>query len=166
MPLQEQSHIVIGHLTSRTPAWGLTWWGEERRYRPAAFPVRRPEAGESVVELRCPTCDAELLLRVRSLALSRLIRKRFLVAAAVGAVVAVVTVAIGLGSEYAGAPIPLATAFGKVLLIASLLSFAAVAVGLVGWRREEGLRLYTVTAQGDETHRVLFGAEPHDASAP
>lgn len=166
MALHEQSEVVIGHLSGRSPAWGLTWWGEELRYRLSAFPVSRPESGETIVELRCPTCDTELLLRVRSLALSRLIRKRFLVTAMVGLAIAAVMVAIGLGSEYAGSPIPLATALGKVLLIASLLSFATIGVGIVGWRREEGLRLYTGTAHGDDTHRLMFGSEPHDASAP
>jgi hypothetical protein len=166
MPSHEQIRVTIGHLSGRSPAWGLTRWGEERRYRAFGFEARRPEAGEIIDELRCPACDAELLLRVRSLALSRLIRRRFQIAAAAGLAVVAVTVAIGLGSEYAGAPIPLATAFGKVLLIAFLLSALAAGVGIYGWRREEPLRLYTGTAQGDETHRVLYGAEPHDASAP
>lgn len=164
MPLQEQSHIVIGHLTSRTPAWGLTWWGEERRYQSTAFPVRRPEEGETIVELRCGTCDAELLLRMRSFALSRSIRRRFLVTAAIGLGIAVVDAGGAFLLESLGHTLPLATALGKAWLITFLASLAALAVGIYGWRNEEGLRLYSGTGQGDETHRVLSGATEHDAS--
>ncbi|MFG3343276.1 hypothetical protein [Glycomyces sp. NPDC048151] len=166
MPSHEQTTVVLGHLTGRSPAWGLTWWGEERRYRTSAHPYRRPETGDHIVELRCPACDAELLLRVRSLALSRLIRKRFLIAAAIGLVLVAVTVAIGLGSEYAGTPIPLPSPLGTSLLVAFLAGAAAAGIGLYGWRNESALRLYTETVKGDEHHRLLSGAEPHDASAP
>ncbi len=167
MPLQEQSHIVIGHLTSRTPAWGLTWWGEERRYQPTAFPVRRPAEGETIVELHCGTCDAELLLRMRSLALSRSIRKRFLVTASSvwrDRRRADAGWAFGLGVRRA--PFRSRPRSAKAWLSsrswrASRPSPSASTAGARG-----GPAPLLRYRAGDETHRVLSGAEPHDASGP
>jgi len=166
MPLRERSTVRIGHLTGTSPAFGFLWIGEERRYRVTTHVIRRPASGEAIVELHCDDCDAELLLRVRSTALSRTIRKRYLVTGLIGLVAAVVLIGGAIGLDEAGIVIPLSTALGKLLLIVSLLSLAVAAVGGYGWSREAGLRLYSQTDRADASHRLLSGADPHDASAP
>lgn len=166
MPLREQSIVQIGHLTGTSPAFGFLWIGEERRYRLTSLVVNRPATGRKLVELHCDTCHAELLLRVRSLELSRTIRKRYMLTALIGLAAAVVLIGSAIGLEEAGITVPLSTALGKILLVVSLLSLVVLGIGCYGWYREEGLRLYSGTGGADKEHRLLFGAEPHDAQAP
>lgn len=160
MALSERSTVRVGHLTETRPASGFLWWGEEQRYRVFAVAVRHPAEGVALVDLRCEVCDAELLLRVRSTARSRLIRRRYLVTAAVGLAVVVVAVAIGLGTEYAGAPIPLGTAWGTILLLAFLAGLAAVPIGVLFWRKEDPVRLYDATGAGGGGHRLVLDDDP------
>ncbi|GAA2147440.1 hypothetical protein [Glycomyces algeriensis] len=165
-PLREQSTVRIGHLTGTSTTFGFIWIGEERRYDLTGFQVRRPATGEKIVELRCDSCGAELLLRVRSSALSRAIRKRRMVTTLVSLALAVVLIGGAIGLDEAGITIPLSTAFGVVLLVVSLLTLAVFGIACYAWTHEEGLRLYSPTGQGDRTHRLLVGAGPHDAQAP
>lgn len=166
LPLREESTVYVGHQYDSSPAFGFLWIGTETRYRTAAHLVRRPASGETVIEIQCATCEKELLLRVRSIALSQLMRRRSLITALVGLAVTALAIAIGLVSEYAGAPIPLSTALGAVLVTAVPVGLATVGVGAYGWYNEASIRLYTATELGDETHRLLAGARPHDALAP
>lgn len=154
------STVRVGHLTETRPASGFLWWGEEKRYRVFTVQVRRPAEGVELVDLRCKECDAELLLRVRGTARSRLIRRRYLVTAAVGLAVVVVAVAIGFGSEYAGATIPLGTALGTILLLAFLAGSAATAIGVYAWRHEEPLALYNATGPSAGEHRLVLDDDP------
>ncbi|MDN3241753.1 hypothetical protein [Glycomyces tritici] len=165
-PLREQSTVRIGHLTGTSPAFGFVWIGEERRYDLTGFQIRRPATGDKVVELHCDNCDAELLLRVRSTMLSRAIRRRHMVTALVSLAIAVVLIGGSIGLDEAGIVIPLSSALGAVLLVVALLSLVVFGIACYAWTHEEGLRLYSPTGQGDRTHRLLFGAEPHDAQAP
>jgi hypothetical protein len=165
-PLREQSTVRIGHLTGTSTAFGFVWIGEERRYDLTGFQIRRPATGEKVVELHCDNCDAELLLRVRSTVLSRAIRKRRMVTTLVSLAVALVLIGGAIVLDEAGVTIPLSTALGAVLLVVSLLALAVFGIACYAWTHEEGLRLYSPTGQGDRTHRLLVGAEPHDAQAP
>lgn len=165
-PLREQSTIRVGHLTGTSPAFGFVWIGEERRYALTGFTVRRPATGEKIVELHCDSCDAELLLRVRSTARSRAIRKRYMVTALISLAVAVVLIGGAIGLEEAGVVVPLSTPLGVALLVLSLLSLAAFGIACYAWTHEEGLRLYSGTGRGDPEHRLLSGAAPHDAQAP
>lgn len=163
-PLREQSIVQIGHLTGTSPAFGFIWIGEERRYELTGFVIRRPPTGKKLVELHCDSCDAELLLRVRSMELSRSLRKRYLLTALISLAVAVLIFGSAIGLEEAGYFIPLSTALGKVMLIVPLLSLLVFGIACYAWSHEEGLRLYSGTGRTDETHRLLFGAEPHDAA--
>lgn len=166
MPLREETTIRIGHLTGTSPAFGFIWIGEERRYQLTSLAVRRPPTGEAILELECATCGAEMVLRVRSMALSRSIRKRHMLTALVSAAVAVLVLGSAFVLEEAGIVLPLSTGLGKLLLAVALLGLLVFGIACYAWTHEEGLRLYSGTGQADETHRVLFGAGPHDASAP
>jgi hypothetical protein len=166
MPLREETIIRIGHLTGTSPAFGFIWVGEERRYQLTSLVVRRPPTGRKLLELECATCGAELLLRVRSMALSRSIRKRYMLTALISLAVAVLIIGGGILLDEAGVFVPLSTALGKLLIAVPLLALLVFGIACYAWTHEEGLRLYSGTGQTDETHRVLFGAEPHDASAP
>jgi hypothetical protein len=163
--MNEQSTVIVGHLTDTSPAFGFIWVGEERRYRTTAFQVRRPAEGKTLLELRCEECDAELLLRVRSRAWSRMIRRRYQITAAIGLAIAAVTIAVVVGLEEVGVSIPLDTALGVITIVGPLLSLAGFGIGVYGWLHENAVRLYSGTGRTDETHRLLFGGtEPHDAA--
>lgn len=165
-PLRERSTVRIGHLTGTSTAFGFIWIGEERRYDLTGFEVRRPAADEKIVELRCDTCGAELLLRVRSTMLSRAIRKRYMVTALVSLALAVVLIGGAIGLEEAGVAVPLSTALGAVLVVVPLLALVVFGIACYAWTHEAGLRLYSPTGERDRTHRLLSGTGPHDAQAP
>lgn len=166
MEPREQTVIRIGHLTGTSPAFGFLWIGEERRYRLTAHVIRRPATGKKLVELQCDTCGAELLLRVRSMELSRTIRKRYALTSLIGLAVAAVLIGAAILFEDPSTSTPGWTGLDTTLVVVPLLSLAVFGIGWYAWYHEEGLRLYSTTGTTDETHRLLFGAQPHDAAMP
>jgi hypothetical protein len=155
MPLREEPTVYLGHKSDSSLAFGFVWVGVKDHYRTSAHQVRRPAAGETVVELRCAICDTELLLRVRSLEFSQRVRKRCLVTALVGLAITLLAFAVGFITESAGAPIPLSTAIGTILVTAIPVGIVTFGVGAYGWRNEASVRLYTTDDLPDETHRLF-----------
>ncbi|MEV3936460.1 hypothetical protein AB0K52_10850 [Glycomyces sp. NPDC049804] len=159
MPLREETTIRIGHLTGT--GFDVLSTERKRRYTVTTRRIRRPATGKALVELHCDRCGAALLVRVRSRALSRTIRKRYKLTAFIGAVSAVVLYGGAVGLDQAGVVLPFTSVLGPVSVIAFLLGLAAFAVGMYASYNEEGIRLRSGPGVADGTHRLLLG-DLHD----
>lgn len=157
--LREQSGIVVGHLVDTSFFTVIVYSRETKRFATTPVPYRRPAAGEEVGEIRCGTCGEELLLRVRSVAETKRIRKRYLIVALAGLALAAVTVVFG-SLVY----LPLAEPLGKAVLIAFLLSLPVMGIAGWLWWKEDGVRLHSAGTETDLTHWRLDSPVPYRAA--
>lgn len=157
--LREQSGIVVGHLVDTSFFTVIVYSRETKRFATTPVPFRRPAAAEEVGEVRCGTCGEELLLRVRSVAETKRIRKRHLTVALAGLALSAAAAVFG-SLVY----LPLAEPLGKIVLLAFLAGLPVM--GIAGWRwwKEDGVRLHSAGVSTDRTHWRLDGALPYRAA--
>ncbi|MEU6248862.1 hypothetical protein [Glycomyces sp. NPDC047010] len=157
--LHEQSGIALGHLVDTSFFTVIVYSRETKRFAAQPVHCRRPAAGEDVAEIHCGTCGEELLLRVRSVAETKRVRKRHLAVALAGLALMAATVVFG-SLVY----LPLADPLGKAVLIAFLLSLPVTGIAGWLWWKEDGLRLLSATGATDQVHWRLDGPVPYRAA--
>jgi len=159
--VDSQVNVVLGHLTETKFLFAVVFWRQTDYYATFAVPAMRPAEDKTLIEVHCPTCDQELLVRVDSVERTRSKRRTRFRIALVAFCVAVLSVLIGVGAEYAGVRIPLGSPLGVVLLLGFLLgALVAGVAGLFCWE-QDGVHLYTVAAESDRFHWRLDGFRPH-----
>ncbi|SDD00453.1 hypothetical protein [Glycomyces harbinensis] len=144
--------VVLGHLKDRKYLFFGIGFRETIRYDTFGVSSARPESDRILVEVRCPACDQELLLRVDSVERTRVKRRLRLSIALVAAAVAVVGVVVSLGAEYLAEPIPLSTPLGTGLLLGFLLGGLVAGVAGFFWWEQDGVHLYIEAAASDDVH--------------
>jgi hypothetical protein len=157
--LHDEAGVVVGHLVDTRFFTVIVYSRETRRFELTPVPCRRPADGDEVAEVHCGACGQELLVRVRSVAATRRVRKRYLTVALIGFAVAVASVVFG-SLVY----LPLAEPLGKIVLIAFLASLPVIGVGGWRWWTEDGLRLMSADGATDQVHWRMDAALPYRAA--
>jgi len=157
--LREQSGITVGHLVDTSFFTVIVYSRETKRFATTPVPYRRPASGEEVAEIHCGTCGEELLLRVRSIAETKRVRKRHLTVALAG--LALTAAAVVFGSLVY---LPLAEPLGKAVLVAFLAGLPVTGIAGWLWWKEDGVRLLSAGEGADRDHWRLDGAMPYRAA--
>jgi hypothetical protein len=152
--------MVLGHLKDRRFLFFGVGVRQTIDYDTFRVVGARPESDKVLLAVHCPTCDRELWLRIDSVELTRRRRRVRLLTALVAASVAAFTILVGVVDDYLGEPEPLSTPLGVTLLLAFLLGGLAAGVAGYLWWKQDGIRLYTPTAESSDLHRRLDSWEP------